>query len=293
MGRERARCAHKAGARIRAVYDSDAVRAEELASQWEASVFGTPDAFEEEGFDAVFLCTPPGSHRSLALAAVRAGISFLVEKPVSTSYEINDPVGAELARRPVLNAVGYMNRYRASIQQTRKLLTGRHVLGICCHWVCRKYSVPWWMDLASSGGPLNEQATHLFDLCRFLIGEISFVESVSSMPFDSGDLSLGAASSIRFESGALGTVYYSCEASAKDIGVRIFTSEGAVALAGWDFQLTENSIDGSVPTTQPEDIFAVETMAFLESVRTGRRGLIASDWLDAMKTQRVTDAARR
>ena len=292
MGRERARCAHQAGARISAVYDLDAGRADALAAQWETRVLASEDEFVESGVDAVFLCTPPDTHGPLALAAIRAGMAFLVEKPVAASRDAGDRVEAELARWPVLNAVGYMNRYRASIQLARRLLSGKNVLGMCGYWVCKKYTVPWWLNPASSGGPLNEQATHLFDIFRFLVGEIACVESILSTPSNE-DLSLGAAVSLRFESGALGTIYYSCEASAKDIGARIFTSEGSIALAGWDFQLVENSIHGTVPSAQPEDIFAVETTAFLESVRTGRRDLIASDWLDAMKTQRVIEAARQ
>jgi myo-inositol 2-dehydrogenase/D-chiro-inositol 1-dehydrogenase len=292
MGRERARCAHQAGARINAVYDPDAVRAEALAAQWGARVLTSPEALAHSGVDAAFLCTPPETHGSLAVAAIRAGIAFFVEKPVGTSHDAVDCVEAELARRPVLNAVGYMNRYRASTQLTHRLLAQRDVLGICGYWVCRKYSVPWWLNPGSSGGPLNEQATHLFDLFRFLIGEISYVESINSTPHGNENLSLRAVSSIRFESGALGTIYYSCEASGKDIGARIFTTEGTIALAGWDFQMMENSIDGNIPSVQTEDIFAVETAVFLESVRTGR-DLIASNWIDALKTQRVVDVARQ
>jgi predicted dehydrogenase len=124
----------------------------------------------------------------------------------------------------------------------------------------------------------------LFDLSRFLFGQIALVESQS--------LSKNRVSSIvRFESGVLGTILYSCEGLAKDIGMRIFTDRGTLALTGWDFQLTENTIDSVLCTGSEEDVFLEETRAFLNAVRDGRQELILSSFCDARHTQLAMDAS--
>jgi myo-inositol 2-dehydrogenase/D-chiro-inositol 1-dehydrogenase len=289
MGRERARCAHASDVRVVGVYDADSQRAALLAAQYDASVVESPeDLFE---CDAVFLCTPPDARPDQALGAVRAGVPFFAEKPLAVDRQAAEQVLRELERTPVINAVGYMNRYRASVQQARATLAGRRILGMTAHWVNRAYGVPWWLDERSSGGPHNEQATHLYDLARYLCGEIDDVSSLCAVSGDDDSPPLGVATSLRFASGALGTILYSCEAAAKDIGMRVFTSEGSVALATWDFALVENTIDGVVPELRTDDVYLLETRGFLDAVRSGSANTIRSDWSDAFHTQRIVDAA--
>ena len=69
-----------------------------------------------------------------------------------------------------------MNRYRESVLRVRSILADEAVLGGTCYWLAGVYNVPWWSDQEQSGGPLNEQAAHLIDLIRFLMGEIIEVQ---------------------------------------------------------------------------------------------------------------------
>jgi myo-inositol 2-dehydrogenase / D-chiro-inositol 1-dehydrogenase len=291
MGRERARCVHDLGGTIAGVYDVDLNRARSLAAEHNSRIMGTPEEFVNTGVQAVFFCTPP-NHRTAVLAAIHAKLPFFVEKPIGPSLAACTPVLQALNSTPVVHSVGYMNRNRASVLYTRALLRRCTVLGISVHLVGKAYGVPWWLDEAASGGPHNEQATHAFDLSRFLIGEMSCVSTTFPEQDTAKRPSLSAASSIRFECGAVGCVFYSCQANTKDIGARIFAAEGSIALSGWDLRMTENTIDGSMPEIQSEDIFVVETGTFMKAVQAGRQDLIACDWADAMRTQATMDASR-
>lgn len=286
MGRERARCSHALDARIEVMVDVDRNRSMEMASQYGAKAAAGADDCFRAGVDAIFVCTAPGSRGPLELSCIESGTPFLVEKPVGISAEPSSALLRELRQRPVVNAVGYMNRYRKSVQLAREILSRSTVIGVSAHWVCKPYGVAWWTDERSSGGPHNEQATHLFDLMRFLLGEIVEIESMFQGPSR-------VSSVVKFRSGAIGTVFYSCDAQAKDIGLHIFAREGSVTLSGWDFAMTGNTIDGVLPAVENEDIFLAETRTFLEAVRLQRRDLIQSDFADASKTQRVMDAARQ
>ncbi len=292
MGRERARCVSALGATITAVYDPDGERAAALAAQFGCSALDSESEVPWRNLDAIFFCTPPQRREAQALAAIAAGVSFLAEKPVGLSHQAAARVASVLARAPIVNAIGYMNRCRRSVQLTRALLADTRLLGLAGFWVCRQYAVPWWLDPAASGGPLNEQATHLFDLFRVFGGEIASVQAISANPA-LGAESLGCASTVQFHSGSIGTVFYSCESSGKSIGLHLFTDRGSVELAGWDFRIITNTIDANVPEqVGEEDVFLLETEQFLHAVRTGSPEDVACDWIDAMRTQAAVDAAR-
>lgn len=293
MGRERARCIRALGATIAAVYDPDGERAAALAAQFGGIAVTSELDIPWHRLDAVFFCTPPQCREAQALAAIAEGAAFLAEKPVGLSHQAAARVASALEQTPVVNTIGYMNRCRHSVRLARALLAGTRLLGIAGFWVCRQYTVPWWLDPAASGGPLNEQATHLFDLFRVFGGEIECVQSVSANPTLGAAESLGCASTVQFHSGGIGTVFYSCESSGKSIGLHLFTDRGSIELAGWDFRMITNTIDGTLPEmTGEEDIFLLETEQFLHAVRTGRPEDVPCDWIDAMRTQAAVDAAR-
>ena len=285
MGRERARCAHSLGAQIVSVFDVDQARAAELASSYGTSVADSASSCIASGVDALFVCTAPGNRGPVEKECVERALPFFVEKPIGTSLAQSSETLSLLERKPVIHGVGYMNRHRRAVGLARDILHSSEIIGLSAHWVCKKYNVPWWQDPRSSGGPHNEQATHLFDLIRFLCGEVSQVKTIFNG-------STQAATLLRFETGALGTLFYSCDGIGKDIGLQIFTSSGSLFLSGWDFHLRENSVDGRVADGAGEDIFLIETCAFFQAVRSGKQELLFSSFPDAARTQMVLDAAR-
>ena len=286
MGRERARCVSSLGHVVHTVFDVDDERCRELAAQYGAhSVIRLEDCFRAD-LDAIFICTAPGTRGTVEIKCIQQALPIFVEKPIGISATGCEELLLKLEQRPVVNAVGYMNRYRASVLLAQEILRESNILGFSAQWVCKRYNVSWWQDERTSGGPHNDQATHLFDLGRFLIGEVAEVQSLFVSPSR-------VATLFRFEGHALGTAFYSCEGSEKDIGMRIFTTQGSLALEGWDFRIIANSVDGRLADNDGQDVFLEETSAFLGAVRSGNQDAIACSFADAAKTQRVLDAARR
>ncbi len=185
-----------------------------------------------------------------------------------------------------------MNRCRDSVLFARQLLAKCKILGVCCHWAGRKYKVGWWLERGQSGGPLNEQATHAFDLSRVLVGEISSVNATARDSADPADLSLSVACTLNFSGGPLGTIFYSCEADDKHINLRVITAGGLLEFSGWDLRLTTNTIDGVFPTVREEDIFVSESARFFTAVQRGDPALVSCDLVDAFRTQLAVDAAQ-
>src|SRR6266540_6434252 len=133
MGRERGRAATSLGARVIAVCDTDSERVTELASGLRARALTEPSQMDWHSLDAVFVCTPPASRGPTELAAIRAGVPLFVEKPVAVCAEQSLPLLQAIRANPVLNAAGYMNRYRESVVRARRLLANATPLAVAFH----------------------------------------------------------------------------------------------------------------------------------------------------------------
>jgi myo-inositol 2-dehydrogenase/D-chiro-inositol 1-dehydrogenase len=294
MGLQHARSAAQLGHRVRVVCDVDLVRATALASNHPGCAVVTDVAdIPWREVDAGFICTPPFARGAVEVAALHAGVPLFLEKPIGLSAAQCLPALQAARNAGVVTSVGYMNRYRASVRKARELLQGETILGFAGHWVGAAYRVPWWGDPALSGGQLNEQCTHLIDLARYLVGEVDEVNAFAQ-PGPEGSGGTAAVSTIlRFRGGALGTIICGSMAREKQIGCRIFTPRGQLVLDGWDFKWTPSIAfgDGS-DLDASEDVFLAECAAFLNAVRSGDAQAVRCDLAEAMKTQRVVDAAK-
>lgn len=291
MGRERARAAAAVGVEAIMLFDPDGGRAESLAVECKRTqCLGDSDELFNQRPDAIFLCTPPYCRGPVEKRAIELGIPFFAEKPIGVSAHQVQAVLESLSQAEVMNAVGYMNRYRNSIRHVREILEPREIIGIAAHWIGKKYTVPWWSVLAESGGPFNEQATHMTDLLRYLSGELQLLH-VSARTHDGIETTVWAT--FRLAEGGLATILYSCEAKEKDILISIETPEGTLELRGWDLELVRNTIDGTFPEAESRPIFEKETDAFLRAVTTGDKSFILSDFAESYKTQLTMDSVTR
>jgi len=291
MGKERAKAAISFGVSALLLFDEDAQRAESLATECaEARCLRDPADLFEEKLDALFICIPPYCRGRLETHAIDAGVPFFVEKPIGVTAAQVQPILERLQSRDVINAVGYMNRYRNSVLHAQKVLAGRNLIGIAAHWIGRKYGVPWWSVPELSGGPFNEQATHLIDLLRFLAGSVEVLHAAAA---SSSGNETSVIATLRLKGSGLGSFLYSCEAKEKDILIALETSDGVLELRGWDLELIRNTINGSLPQSESKPIFEKETHAFLGAVKAGNPELILADFRDAYQTQIAVDTAVR
>lgn len=297
MGLLRMEGALRHGASVVAAYDDNADTAAALAARAPGCrVLSDPGELDWDGLDAVFVCTPPVARGPVETRAAQEGRAVFVEKPVGLGASQLESFRRAAADGGVLTAVGYMNRYRESVRGAREALRGATVLGAAGNWVNASYAVPWWGQRELSGGPVNEQATHLVDLARYLVGEVRQVQAVVTEHPDRPGMAGSAAVTLQFDDGVLGSLLYSCRATVKEIGFRVFTVDGAVRLDGWDLaRLDGNGAAGSAPAPAADryQVFHDETAAFLTAVAGGPRDAVLCDLEDAVRTQHVVDAIHR
>lgn len=287
MGKIHAATCHALGESVEVICDRDRERAEELARTLpKTAAVERAESIDWSGIDAAFFCTPPFTRGPVECEAAQSGVAIFLEKPIALSSLAAAEILGVVEQHDTLTSVGYMNRYRSSVQRAKQLSVELGVLGLACHWVGNAYRVPWWGQRNMSGGQLNEQCTHFIDLIRHFCGEVVEVAAMAkpSSPDSEIDVDESAAALFRTREGLLATMFASCAAETKQIDLQVFTPTRAICLNGWDLVLRDEAgLDEADP-------FTTEAEAFLKAVRTGDRSLIQSDLKDAIRTQRVTDA---
>jgi predicted dehydrogenase len=182
--------------------------AEGLGAAWLPDI----DALLAGGLpDGLIVATPNRLHVEHGLAAVAAGIPALVEKPIA-----DDPAegrrlvaAADAAGVPLL--VGHHRRHGPALRAARAAIAeGRIGRVLAVHGQCwlgkpDAYFAPAWRR-GRGAGPVLVNLIHDIDALRFLCGEIDAVQATFSRAARSLPVEDGAAVTLRFAGGAVGTL---------------------------------------------------------------------------------------
>ena len=197
-----------------AAMDVDPDRAAAFAEAYGGRPVPDLDALLAAGLDAVYVCVPPFAHGAAEVQAAAAGMALFVEKPLAAEEATAEWVGRRIATAGVVTRVGHHWRCAEPVHRARKMLSGRRIRLVSGVWLDRVPPVPWWSDRARSGGPLVEQAVHVLDLARFLVGEVTEVHAATAGSLPGGaDTATGAL--LCFRNGAVGTLATTCVLDAK------------------------------------------------------------------------------
>ena len=302
MGRKHAiNCSKIDGVTVVAVVDRDSIRSNTLAQEIKARPFSSiKEALTFDDLDAVIIATPPDQHGEAALAAIKAGKSVFIEKPIALDMLTARILCEAVDKARVVNAVGFHLRYAPLTQKAKALIVGKQVnevRSVTTTSYYLKLDMPgWFLQRKHSGGPLLEQSLHMFDIARYLVGDITHIFAQGERlvrpelaEFDSEDTMVLA---YRICNGALGVHLDSCATT-------IFNWE--IELFGEDWRLlvdyARNQITGYIREEQIQynpakiDIHELEIKAFLETVRNDEKTLILSNFVDATKTLEAMLAA--
>ena len=239
------------GVALAAVVDPDPA-AREVADRYGTDWWPTLDAaLAAAGADAALLATPNQYHAEGALLTIGTGLPTLVEKPFVTSVAEGRGVveAAEAADVPL--AVGHHRRHNPIIAAAKAAIEagriGRPVAAHVTAWMMkpRDYFATAWRR-EPGGGPVAINLIHEIDVLRYLCGPVAEVAAMTSNAARGHAVEDTAVVSLRFVSGALGT---------------LTVSDTAVAPWSWELTAGENP---AYPTTG-------ETNAMI----AGTRGSIA------------------
>lgn len=264
----------------------------EAAQRWGGQGYATcEELLDRETVNAAWITVPPGEHGPIERCLIEHGVPFFVEKPLSAERETAVEIGAMLEKRGVIAGVGYHWRAMDTIPEVRRVLANHPAQMVLAAWHDATPSPGWWRRQAQSGGQMVEQATHLFDIARYLLGEAKVVAASAKRharpAYPDADIANVNASLLQFDKGAIGVFTATClleRAAAINVqlvceGMLItITQKNVIFDTGREFREINVS----------EDPFVRENRAFIEAVRCNDCSLIFSSYEDALYTHQLT-----
>ena len=249
--------------------------------------------------DVAFVCVPPWRAVGIGEALVERGVPFLTEKPLAAT-DADGPVrlAAAIERAGLVVAVGYHLRALEGLDDLRGRLAAEPPRLVTGRWLDATPAAPWWRHVETGGGQVVEQATHLYDLGRVLVGEASVVGATSvrggaSGPED-GDVADATAALLRYEMGALGTFLNSRRSAAATVDLELVGDAGSGRIArregpaGWEISFVDGASRRSLPLGR--DPYEIQDERFLDAVVAGDPSRVLATYADALRTDRLTRA---
>ena len=283
------------GVRVCAVADQQADRARALADRHGARVAQGVEGLLDAGVDCLYLCVPPSEHGRPEECAIEAGVPILVEKPLAADLATAEAIATKLEDAGLLAVAGYQWRYLDTLQTARDLLAGAPARMFLGSWLDKAPRTPWWADQQRSGGQVVEQATHLLDVARTLVGEVETVRADRAHdPAGPGDIAHAFTSTLRFGTGAVGSVSTTCLlCGGYRMAAEVFGP--ALALRLTEKDLTVVDVQGERTLVPAVDPVLELDRQFVRAVR-GEQADLRSTYAEAIRTHRLawalTEAAR-
>ncbi len=231
------------GSELVAVMRRDAAKARDFASRhgvpkWHSTA---PDLIHDPAVDAVYIATPLGNHRDLALAVAEAGKPCYVEKPMARTHaECLEMIQAfRSAGTPLF--VAYYRRCLPRFTAVKDLID-RNQLGrlttISYHLKSNAYRtvdpayLPWRLQPEHSGGGLLwDLGSHLLDLLDHLLGPLQDVSGHSENVSQCLHLPDQTRLTFRTADGAQGEAHWDFASETSTDSIQITGEHGSVQLS--------------------------------------------------------------
>ncbi len=237
-----------------AACDASPDRARAFAERYGARPFSNlHDMFTQARPEVLLIGTPHPLHAAATIAAAKAGVNVLIEKPMAASLADCDAMLRAASDHGVTLGVISQRRWFESVLRVKQAIDagkiGRPALGLVTmlSWRDEAYyrSDPWrgrWDT--EGGGVLVNQAPHHLDLLRWMMGEIEEISGAwANLNHPFVEVEDTAVATLRFKGGGLGSIVVSLSqkpglytkihihgTSGASVGVE--TDRGATFIAG-------------------------------------------------------------
>jgi myo-inositol 2-dehydrogenase/D-chiro-inositol 1-dehydrogenase len=283
---------------ISAVHDVDRERAERLAKTTGARLSDNAEQLIDS-VEAVYIATPNTRHTELALAAIDAGKHVFCEKPMATTVTDAKAILDRTSAGTQVFQVGHNRRF-APVYATLKQITGNATP----HSVHAKMNrgelinPSWVADPRITGGFLFETTIHMFDLLRFLFGEVKQMYAAGSSheypEVDDFSVVLG------FENGIHSTLASSADASwlFPFERIEVFCHHETITTREMESITVSEGLDGKHTTMSMQQLskeekwgYTPEDRAFVDAIVEGSPAAVTA--MDGFKSVELVDACYR
>lgn len=201
---------------------------------------------EQGNLDILSICTGSSSHLEVTRAAVEYGVkAIFCEKPIADSLDAADEMIRLCKEQDVVLVVDHQRRFDPMHQQIAGCIKdGRlgRIQQITCYYTA---------GVANTG-------THLFDLLRFYLGDVDWVEGKISANSSRNDADPNIDAWLAFENGALAAIQ-ACDVRAYTIfEITMLGTRGRLRVGAHGFQADFEGVRESQRYSGYNELFAAE-----------------------------------
>ncbi len=180
------------GFEVSMVMRRDAQKVEDYAQRHQVANW-TTDAkavIDNPDIDAIYIATPPDTHKLYALQVAAEGKPCCIEKPMAPNYQDSLEIYEAFASKGIPLFVAYYRRSLPRFLQIKQWLDDKQIGKVRhIHW--QKTKPPSIMDLSGEynwrtdknvapGGYFDDLASHGLDLFAFLLGDIQMAHGIAT-----------------------------------------------------------------------------------------------------------------
>ena len=213
-----------------------------------ASIINNPD------IDAVYIATPPDSHKHYALLVANAGKACCIEKPLAPSYQDSVEICDAFKAKRLPLFVAYYRRSLPRFNKVKSLL-GNNAIGDIRHvsWHLSKSAntldlsgeYNWRTDKKiAKGGYFDDLASHGLDLISYLLGDFKQVQGIANNQQGLYSAFDAVTANWLHNSGITGVGSWNFGASSRQDNLTIYGNAGELSFSVFDEQpivLTQGS----------------------------------------------------
>ena len=196
--------------------------------------------------DAVYIATPPSSHKEYTLLCAKAGKPVYVEKPMALNFEECNEMISACKSNNVPLFVAYYRRSLPRFLKIHELIFKDKVIGTPRHVSCVLYQplesryqnpneLPWTVRPEISGGGIFvDLACHTLDFLDFLFGPIVSVKGHASSQQNAYPAEDAVSMSFLFENGIHGTGIWNFASYKRFDNCEIVGDKGKISFTTFD-----------------------------------------------------------
>lgn len=207
------------------------------------------ELIDDSEVNAIYIATPPSSHATFAIMAMKAGKPVYVEKPLASSYEDCARVNKISVETGVPCFVAYYRRYLPYFQRVKDIVE-RGVLGKIVNVQVRfavpapdldyqSANLPWRLqpDIAG-GGFFYDLAPHQLDLLQHVFGVILEANGICANRGGLYQAEDSVSACFRFESGlpGSGSWCFVAHKSAKEDRIEVIGERGQLSFSVFTYE---------------------------------------------------------
>lgn len=228
-----------------AVCDIIAEKADVLALKYNSKSFYSIEALLTCGIaiDVIAVCTPNGLHAQHSIAALKAGMHVLCEKPMAIASAdcLQMIESAENNNRKLF--IVKQNRFNPPVAAVQQMIAANKLgkiysMQLNCFWNrdAAYYKDSWKGTKALDGGTLYTQFSHFIDLLYWFFGDIKNISAVTTNAAHKNIIEFEDCGAVllQFENGIIGTINYTVNSHQKNMegSLTLFAEKGTIKIGG-------------------------------------------------------------